>query len=86
MLKRLQCMLTIVLLGLSACAMAETDFPNRAVTIVVPFPPGGQSDNIGRWLANGLSKKWNVPIIVDNKGGAAGNIGAAYASRQPADG
>ncbi len=86
MLKRLHSMLAVALFGLSACAVAQTDFPNRAVTIVVPFPPGGQSDNIGRWLGNGLSKKWNVPVIIENKGGAAGNIGAAYASRQPADG
>lgn len=86
MLTVLRLALIFLLFHLPAIAAAATDFPNRAVTIVVPFPPGGQSDNIGRWLANGLTKKWGVPVIVDNKGGAAGNIGAAYAAKQPADG
>jgi tripartite-type tricarboxylate transporter receptor subunit TctC len=61
-------------------------FPNRPVTLVVPFPPGGGSDTGGRIIAEQLTKRWGQPVIVDNKGGAAGQIGADFVAKAPRDG
>src|SRR5215218_4432 len=55
---------------------AAQDYPNPAVKIVVPFPAGGTADVMPRIVADWLSRKWNQPVIIENKAGAAGNIGA----------
>lgn len=70
--------------GLSAAA--QTSFPERPVKIVVPFAPGGSSDSATRILAEQLSTKWKQSVVVENKPGANGSIGAAQVARSPADG
>lgn len=67
-------------------AWAQSDFPGKPVKIVVPFPPGGGADIIARMVGAKLSEKWKQPVIVDNRAGASGNIGAEFVSKQPADG
>lgn len=67
-------------------AAAQTGFPERAVKIVVPFAPGGSSDSATRILAEQLSTKWKQPVVVENKPGANGSIGAAQVARSAADG
>lgn len=62
------------------------DYPNRAVRLVVPFPPGGVVDISGRLLADELGRQLGVNVIVENKVGAGGTIGAAEVARAPADG
>lgn len=62
------------------------DFPNKAVRVILPFAPGGATDAIARTVAQKLSEKWGQPVIVDNRAGANGNIGAGQAARSPADG
>lgn len=62
------------------------DYPNRVVRLVVPFPPGGVVDISGRLLAEELSRQLGVNVIVENKVGAGGTIGAAEVARAPADG
>lgn len=62
------------------------DYPNRVVHLVVPFPPGGVVDISGRLLAEELGRQLGVSVIVDNKAGAGGTIGAAEVARAPADG
>jgi len=70
-----------------ACTGAGAQsFPTRPVTLVVPFPPGGGSDTGGRIIAEQLTKRWGQPVIVDNKGGAAGQIGADFVAKAPRDG
>jgi tripartite-type tricarboxylate transporter receptor subunit TctC len=56
------------------------------VTIVVPWPPGGPSDIVARPTAKGLSEMFGKTFLIDNRGGAGGNIGSEYAARSPADG
>jgi tripartite-type tricarboxylate transporter receptor subunit TctC len=61
-------------------------YPARAVTLVVPFPPGGGTDAGARIVAQQLSAKWKQPVVVENKGGAAGQIGADFVAKAKPDG
>ncbi|MEK7948312.1 tripartite tricarboxylate transporter substrate binding protein [Pigmentiphaga sp. YJ18] len=70
---------------LPAPAQAQA-FPSRPVTIVVPFPPGGGADTLARILGAHLTKVWKTQVIVDNRPGASGHIGANFVARAPADG
>ena len=67
-------------------ASAWAQYPAKPVTIVVPFPPGGSNDVFARALAKKLSDGWKQPVIVDNRAGAGGMIGAAQVSKAAADG
>jgi tripartite-type tricarboxylate transporter receptor subunit TctC len=73
-------------LALSAAASAFAAYPEKTVTMVVPFPPGGSTDNIARVIGQKLSEKLGQTFIIDNKAGATGTIGAAFVKRAPADG
>jgi tripartite-type tricarboxylate transporter receptor subunit TctC len=69
-----------------ALAQAPAQFPNRPVRFIVPFPGGGINDVLARVAAEKLSVKWGQPIIVENKTGAGGSIGADYAYQAEPDG
>ncbi|HET8745829.1 MAG TPA: tripartite tricarboxylate transporter substrate binding protein, partial [Ramlibacter sp.] len=62
------------------------NWPNRPITLVVPFSSGGNTDIIARMVADRLRDSFGQPVVVENRGGAAANIGAAHAAKQPADG
>jgi len=83
--RRLAIALALALCALHAPCFAQ-NFPSRPVTLVVPFPPGGGTDTGGRVIAEQLSRRWNQPVIVENKGGAAGQIGADYVAKSRPDG
>lgn len=78
-------LLASLMLTLASAAMAQT-YPNKAIRMVVPWPPGTPADVSGRIVAEKMSAALGQPIVVDNKPGAAGTIGMADALRQPADG
>jgi tripartite-type tricarboxylate transporter receptor subunit TctC len=61
-------------------------WPDKAVTIVVPFPPGGSTDTVARAIAQKLTESLQKPFVVENRAGATGTIAAAYVKRAPADG
>jgi tripartite-type tricarboxylate transporter receptor subunit TctC len=67
-------------------AIAQPKYPAKAVTLIVPYPPGGSNDTFARELGKKLSDAWKIPVIVDNRPGAGGNIGAAVVSRAAPDG
>lgn len=69
-----------------AQAPAAQPFPTRPVTVVVPFPPGGGTDVGARLVAQKLSLKWGQPVLVDNKAGASGMVGADVVARAKPDG
>jgi len=68
--------LPFLILVFSAAAAAAQDWPARPVRIIVPFPPGGSADLLPRIVGEKLAEKFGQPVIVDNRPGAAGNIGA----------
>ncbi|MBB3180935.1 tripartite tricarboxylate transporter substrate binding protein [Variovorax sp. Sphag1AA] len=65
---------------------AQDARPTRPVTLVCPYPAGGLGDSTARTLAKGLGELWKVPVVVDNKSGATGMIGAATVAKGPGDG
>ena len=76
-----------LLLPASLIASAQSDtWPTKPITYVVPFTPGGSTDVIGRVIAQKLGEVLGQPVIVDNKPGAAGAVGAAYAAKAKPDG
>ena len=62
------------------------DYPNRTVRIIVPFPAGGTADAMPRVVADYLSRKWKQPVVIENRAGAGGNVGAEAAYKSEPDG
>src|SRR3954470_21679932 len=66
--------------------VAAQDYPSRTVRIIVPFPPGGTADAMPRIVADFLTRKWGQAVIIENKSGAGGNVGAEAAFHSDPDG
>ena len=64
----------------------RTSYPSKPVRFIVPFPPGGPTDIVGRLAAEGLARTWSEQVVVDNRPGGAGNIGMEQCAKSPADG
>lgn len=73
-----------VLLSLSSAG--AQDFPNRPVTLDIPFPAGGSTDLVGRLIGEGMSADLGQPVIIENRGGGGGSLGTAHLAKQPPDG
>ena len=76
----------LLTLLLAAPAYGQAAYPQKPVRVIVPFPAGGSNDTLCRIVGDKLSTAWNQPVIVDNKPGAGGNIGAEVAYRAEPDG
>src|SRR3982074_2884952 len=72
-------------LAWAGVAVAQ-DYPNRTVKIIVPFPPGGTADAMPRIVGEFLSRKWGHAVIIENRAGAGGNVGAEAAYKSDPDG
>jgi tripartite-type tricarboxylate transporter receptor subunit TctC len=79
-------LLAAIILPAAAAAQTAAPYPSRNVTMIVPFPPGGGTDIGARVIAQKLSEKWGQPVIIENKPGAAGNIGFDFAAKAAPDG
>ena len=67
-------------------AVAQAAYPTKPITMIVPFPPGGLADTVGRPVAEAMARDLGQPVVIENKGGAGGGIGMAQAAKAPADG
>ncbi|AEG94591.1 tripartite tricarboxylate transporter substrate binding protein [Ramlibacter tataouinensis] len=74
------------LLGSAGTALAQSAYPARPVTMIVPFPPGGLADIVARPVAEAMGRELGQPVVIENKAGAGGGIGMAQAAKAPADG
>ena len=72
--------------GVAAPAFAQADYPNKPIRLIVPFPAGGSTDIVGRVVAQKLSERLGQQVVVDNRGGAGGTIGADAAAKAAPDG
>ena len=74
------------LLAIAGFAPALAQYPAKSVRIVVPYPPGGGTDQLGRPMAQKLTEKWGQTVVIDNRGGASGMVGAEIVAKSPPDG
>jgi tripartite-type tricarboxylate transporter receptor subunit TctC len=83
---RLARLLAIALLALAPVLAAGQGWPQKPVRFIVPFPPGGATDIAARLLGEKLAQTWNQQVLIENRGGAGGGVGAAEAARAAPDG
>jgi tripartite-type tricarboxylate transporter receptor subunit TctC len=88
MLTRLAALSILCLLSCAAPAVAQDakDYPTKPIRVIVPYPPGGGTDVVARIIADPLAAALGQPIIIDNRGGAAGNLGTDIAAKAAPDG
>src|SRR5258707_15846115 len=75
----------LVALAVPALAAAQP-WPSKTIKVIVPYPPGGTSDILARALAPGITAALGQPVIIENKPGATGNVGADFVAKSPPDG
>ena len=80
------CALALALGALAGTAMAQDAYPTKPVTMVIPFPPGGVADTVGRPVAEAMARHLNQPVVVVNRAGAGGAIGMGQVAKSSADG
>jgi len=85
-MRTIGCLLAVVLMVLGQPAAAQDNYPNRTITMIVPFPPGGSTDVIARIVAEGLRQVLGQPVVIDNRAGASGMLGTGAIVRAPPDG
>lgn len=71
---------------LACMPLASSAYPTKPVRMIIPFPPGGASDYVGRAVAQALSETWGQNVVVDNRGGAGATIGTGLVAKSPPDG
>jgi tripartite-type tricarboxylate transporter receptor subunit TctC len=74
------------LAALAVAGLAHAQYPSKPVRIVVPYPAGGTSDILARTIGQKLQELWGQPVVIDNKPGATGNVGAEIVAKSPPDG
>jgi tripartite-type tricarboxylate transporter receptor subunit TctC len=80
---------TLIAAALAAAgsiAFAQSSFPSKPITMVVPFPPGGVADTVARPVADAMSRDLGQPVVIENRGGAGGGIGMGHAAKAAPDG
>ena len=73
-------------LTVAGVSAQTTNYPDKPIRLVVPYPPGGSTDVLARMLGERMSTRLGQPILVENRAGASGNIGASFVAKSPADG
>ena len=86
LLTRLWATALLATLGLSSAQAADSDYPNKPVTVIVAYAPGGQGDVFARLVSDKLSTIYKQPVVVDNKPGVSGTVGTRIAAKSKNDG
>src|SRR5262245_18549136 len=76
----------VLLFAYTPGALRAQDYPTKSIRWIVPYPPGGTSDFVARLVAQKLTEAWKHPVLIDNRGGANGNIGTEMVAKAPPDG
>jgi tripartite-type tricarboxylate transporter receptor subunit TctC len=79
-------LLQLALIAAAPAAFAQGNWPQKPITMIVPFPPGGVADTVARPVAESLSRQLGQPVVIENKAGAGGAVGIGFAARANADG
>jgi tripartite-type tricarboxylate transporter receptor subunit TctC len=79
-------LVSLLLIALSGAVSAQVQYPVKSMRMIIPYPPGGGTDILGRPIAKLLGDKLGQQVLIDNRGGASGMVGAEIAARSPADG
>lgn len=79
-------LVSLLLIALAGAASAQAQYPVKPMRMIIPYPPGGGTDILGRPIAKLLGDKLGQQVLIDNRGGASGMVGAEIAARSPADG
>src|SRR3982750_1477767 len=85
-MKNLHRIAVLTLCGCMPCAAWSQNYPAKPVRFIIPFPPGGPTDIMGRLAAQRLTEAWGVQVVADNRAGAGGNIGSEMCAKSPPDG
>ncbi len=72
--------------ALTAPVLAQQPYPTKPIRLILPFPPGGSTDIVARLIGQKLTESWGVPVLIDNRPGAGGNIAGEVAAKSPPDG
>ena len=83
---RLGCAILVCAGALAPAALAQSDYPSQTVRIVVPLPPGATADTLPRAIGDQLARRWSRPVVIENRPGAAQNLGAEVVARAKPDG
>lgn len=78
--------LSTLIFAIASSSFAQEKWPSRPITMIVPFPPGGVADTVGRPVAEALSRQLGQPVVIENKAGAGGGVGMAFVSKAKPDG
>lgn len=78
-------MTTVVLMGTTVSALAQ-NYPSKPIRFIIPFPPGGPTDLMGRIAGDRIARAWNIQVVADNRAGAGGNIGSELCAKALPDG
>ncbi len=85
-LNRRHLLLAAALMGLGGPGLAQDAWPNKPVRLIVPFAAGGSTDVVARMVGQKLSVLWNQPVVIENRAGAGGNVGADVVAKSAGDG
>ena len=86
-MKKIAGMALVAITSLAPAAFAaDANYPNKSIRIIVPFPPGGIADVMSRVFGQKFTDAWNQPVVIENRTGAGGNIGAEVVAKSPPDG
>lgn len=85
-MKRRNALIASLILSASSWCLAQSAWPSKAITMIVPFPPGGLADLVARPVAEAMSRNLGQPVVIENKSGAGGGIGMGLAAKAKPDG